>query len=300
MTNNNRLDREFLDRLVRSALEEDIGAGDVTTEALVDPEIEIEASIASREDCRVAGGTVACRCFQIFDPDIEVETQVFDGEEADAGEGILRLRGCAASILTVERTALNFMQRMCGIATLTAKFVNQVAEFNTMILDTRKTTPGLRRLEKYSVVCGGGSNHRQGLFDRVLIKDNHRKLWQGGEPQHLDRAIETARRRFPDVLVEIEVESIEELQVALKARPDWVLLDNMSLAMMRECVARIGGISRSEASGGIELNNIRDVAATGVDAVSLGCLTHSAPAIDLSLEWRRTLTCASTPKEPGK
>jgi len=177
------------------------------------------------------------------------------------------------------------MQRMCGIATLTRSFVDVVKPFGTMILDTRKTTPTLRAFEKYSVLCGGGTNHRFGLYDRVLVKDNHRKLWEGGDPDRLDLAVEAARKAFPDVMVEMEVESIEECKSALRASPEWIMLDNMSCNMMRECVQLCKGISKTEASGGITLGRAREVAETGVDAISLGCLTHSARAVDLSLEW---------------
>lgn len=298
--NSPRIAPETLDRLVRAALDEDIGTGDATTEALVDPGARIEAAIVSRQDCRVAGGIVAEHCFHRFDPGVQVETAIEDGADAAAGTPILRLRGRASTILTVERTALNFMQRMCGIATLTAKFVRQTAEFHTRILDTRKTTPGLRTLEKYSVARGGGENHRFGLFDRILIKDNHRRLWQGGDPRRLDQAVEVARRRFPALSVEIEVETVDELKVALRARPDWVLLDNMPPETMRTCVRLARGISRCEASGGIDLHTVREAAATGVDAISLGCLTHSAPAIDLSLEWSRTLAPSEAVPEPPR
>jgi len=156
---------------------------------------------------------------------------------------------------------------------------------NTLILDTRKTTPTLRAFEKYSVRCGGGTNHRFGLYDRVLVKDNHRRLWEGGDPDRLDLAVAAARKAFPDVMVEMEVESVEECRSALRAAPEWIMLDNMDCAMMRECVDLCRGISLTEASGGITLNRAREVAETGVDAISLGCLTHSARAVDLSLEW---------------
>ncbi len=174
---------------------------------------------------------------------------------------------------------------MCGIATLTSRFVAAVAGYGTLILDTRKTTPGLRPFEKYSVLCGGGHNHRFGLYDRILMKDNHRRLWAGGDPERLDLAVLAARQRFPKLEIEIEVESVAELESALRGAPEWVLLDNMDCATMAECVRLARGISRTEASGGITLERAAEVAATGVDAISLGCLTHSATAIDLALEW---------------
>ena len=267
------------------ALEEDVGPGDATTLALVDPRAVATGEILARQPCRVAGGGVAAAVLRAVDPSVVCETVVADGADVAAGGSILRFRGPAAAILTAERTALNFMQRMCGIATITRRFVEAVRPWGTQILDTRKTTPGLRVFEKYSVLCGGGVNHRFALYDRILMKDNHRRLWAGNDPRRLDLAVHEARRRFPDLVVEVEVEMIEELESALRARPEWVLLDNMSCATMALCVKLARGISRTEASGGITLDRAGEVAATGVDAISLGCLTHSAPAIDLALEW---------------
>lgn len=271
---------------VKAALAEDVGSGDATTLALVDPTAQATGEILAREACRVAGGTVAQSVLQCVDPDLQVEVVAPDGCDVEKGGTILTICGRAASILVAERTALNFMQRMCGIATLTRRFVEAVEGFDTLILDTRKTTPNLRLFEKYAVVCGGGTNHRFGLYDRVLVKDNHRRLWQGGDPDRLDLAVAAARKAYPDLAVEIEVESVAECRSALRGKPEWIMLDNMACDMMRECVALCKGISKTEASGGITLNRAREVAATGVDAISLGCLTHSAPSVDLSLEWR--------------
>ncbi len=270
---------------VEASLREDIGSGDVTTLALVNPEIMATGEILAREPCVVAGVSVACKVLELVDPKLDVEIIVADGGEVDAEDALISIHGSAASILTAERTALNFMQRMCGIATLTRGFVKVVKPYGTMILDTRKTTPNLRAFEKYAVLCGGGVNHRFGLFDRVLVKDNHRELWEGGDPDRLDLAVEAARKAFPGIMVEMEVESIEECNSALRAAPEWIMLDNMSCEMMRECVQLCKGISKTEASGGITLGRAREVAETGVDAISLGCLTHSARAIDLALEW---------------
>ncbi len=271
---------------VKAALQEDIGSGDATTLALVEPNRMATGEILAREACRVAGVSVAAKTLQYVDPTLQVETLLADGTVATPGTVIITIKGSAASILTAERTALNFMQRMCGIATLTNRFVEAVKEYDTMILDTRKTTPNLRLFEKYAVLCGGGVNHRFGLYDRILVKDNHRHLWQGGAPDRLDLAVATARQAFPNLAVEIEVESIAECVSALRGRPEWIMLDNMSCAMMRECVALCRGVALTEASGGITLERAREVAATGVDAISLGCLTHSAPSIDLALEWQ--------------
>lgn len=273
--------------IVQAALAEDLGdAGDVTTRALVDPSILATGEIQARQACRVAGATVAAAVMRAVDPDVVVEILAPDGTDVAKGGVILTFRGRAASILIAERTALNFMQRMCGVATLTSKFVAAVAAYGTLILDTRKTTPNLRLFEKYAVRCGGGTNHRFGLFDRVLMKDNHRRLWKNGDPDRLDLAVEAARKAFPALAVEIEVESIEECTSALRAKPEWIMLDNMDCATMQQCVGLCKGISLTEASGGITLERAQAVAATGVDAISLGCLTHSAGSIDLSLEWR--------------
>ncbi|MDR2849848.1 MAG: carboxylating nicotinate-nucleotide diphosphorylase [Verrucomicrobiota bacterium] len=270
---------------VEAALAEDVGTGDATTLALVDPEVMATGEILAREACRVAGVTVGQSVLRCVDPALQVEVVVPDGRDVAPGGTILTMRGRAASILVAERTALNFMQRMCGIATLTGRFVEAVQAYGTMILDTRKTTPNLRLFEKYAVVCGGGVNHRFGLYDRVLLKDNHRRLWQGGDPDRLDLAVAAARRAYPQLAVEIEVESVAECVSALRGKPEWIMLDNMGCDMMRACVALCRGVSRTEASGGITLARAREVAATGVDAISLGCLTHSAPSVDLSLEW---------------
>ena len=276
---------------VRRALEEDLGAGwcDATSEALVDP-----AAVATGEiypkgtGCVVAGSTVAAAVLRAVDPRVRVRILRPDGSVVGPREPILAFRGKARSILAAERTALNFMQRMCATATLTRRFVDATRKYGTLILDTRKTTPGLRVFEKYAVTCGGGVNHRFGMFDRILMKDNHRRLWRGGDPDALDEAVVAARRKFPKLAVEVEVESLAECASALRAKPEWIMLDNMSCADMRKCVKMCRGISKTEASGGITLDRAREVAATGVTAISLGCLTHSAGAVDLSLEWAAT------------
>lgn len=272
-------------RIIRHALDEDIGTGDVTTLALVDPAAQATGAILTREPCRVAGATIAAAVLKAVDPAAECTIRIPDGHDAPQGATILTFAGRAASILTAERTALNFMQRLCGIATQTARFVEAVKDYHTLILDTRKTTPGLRLLEKYAVRCGGGTNHRFGLYDRVLMKDNHRRLWRDGDPDRLDLAVEAARAKFPGVMVEIEVENFDELRSALRAKPEWIMLDNMDCPSMAKAVQIVAGASKLEASGGITLERARAVAATGVDAISLGCLTHSVRSIDLSLEW---------------
>ena len=236
--------------------------------------------------CVVAGATVAAAVLKAVDKAIKVTILRPDGTQVKPNETILQFSGKARSILAAERTALNFMQRMCATATLTRKFVDATKKWGTLILDTRKTTPGLRVFEKYAVTCGGGTNHRMGMYDRVLMKDNHRRLWKGGNPDELDQAVFAARKAFPKLDVEIEVESIRECESALKAKPEWIMLDNMSIADMKKCVKLCKGISKTEASGGITLDRAKAVAATGVTAISLGCLTHSQGSIDLTLEWK--------------
>ncbi len=281
---------------VRLALDEDLAdvadarrtkRCDATSEALVDAAAVATGEIyAKGTGCVVAGATVAKAVMKAVDPKIKVTILKPDGSVVKPGETILTFRGKARAILAAERTALNFMQRMCATATLTRKFVDATRKYGTLILDTRKTTPGLRVFEKYAVLCGGGTNHRMGMYDRVLMKDNHRRLWKGGNPDELDQAVVAARKKFPKLAVEVEVESLRECASALKAKPEWIMLDNMSVADMKKCVKLCKGISRTEASGGITLDRAKEIAATGVTAISLGCLTHSAGSVDLSLEWK--------------
>lgn len=281
---------------VRLALDEDLASVDqvkgepwcdATSVALVDPKaVAVGEIYAKGKGCIVAGATVARAVLKAVDPKISVKILKADGSAVKPGEPILVFKGKARSILAAERTALNFMQRMCATATLTRAFVDAVKRYGTLILDTRKTTPGLRVFEKYAVTCGGGTNHRMGMYDRVLMKDNHRRLWRGGNPDELDKAVEAARARFPKLAVEVEVESLRECASALKAKPEWIMLDNMTVADMKKCVKLCKGISKTEASGGITLDRAKEVAATGVTAISLGCLTHSAGSVDLSLEWK--------------
>ena len=270
--------------LIGRALKEDVGTGDITSIALVSKGVSAEAVVISRGRYVVSGTTVARGVFRQVDGALKCRIELADGDIVRNGTVIMRVTGKVRSILTAERTALNFLQRMTGIATMTSLFVNEVKPHSVTILDTRKTTPSLRSLEKYAVLCGGGSNHRMGLYDRVLIKDNHRKIWTTGASRGLAEAVIVARRKFPGTEIEIEVESLDDLKSVLNAKPDWILLDNMTPKQMKECARACAGRIRLEASGGITMKNIRAVAATGVDAVSLGCLTHSAPAADLSLE----------------
>ena len=270
--------------LIRLALREDVGPGDATTLALVPPGTRARARIIARHPCVICGGWIALEVFRAVDPRIRGRTRLADGARAEAEAVVLELSGPARGLLAAERTALNFLQRLSGIATLTHRFV-EAAGGRAVVLDTRKTAPGWRALEKYAVRCGGGVNHRAGLYDRILIKDNHRAFWQGRERRSLAQAVQVARARRPDLPIEIEVDSKREFLDALEGRPDWILLDNMTLAQLRQCVRIGAGRTKLEASGGITLRTARAVAATGVDALSVGALTHSAPAVDLSMEF---------------
>jgi len=277
--------------LIQTALEEDGAARDVTTLSLVDPQARVTADILARHACRVAGTDVAAQVFTTLDASLEISIAIPDGKDAAADDVVLTITGAAASILSAERVALNFMQRMTGIATATKSYVEAVAGTGCVILDTRKTLPGFRELDKYAVRCGGGTNHRMGLSDMALIKDNHRALWasHSNAATHLDFAVAETRRKFPGIPVEVEVETFDELHSALSASPppEWIMLDNMPPAMMREAVAIVAGRCKIEASGGINFATVREVAETGVDAISIGALTHSVKAADLSLEIRK-------------
>lgn len=268
--------------LIRRALREDLGTkGDITSRALIAADRVMTAVVVARHACVVSGSDIAAQVFRALDPGVRIRVSVPDGCRVRKDAPVMRITGKARAILAGERTALNFLQRLTGIASLTARFVEQVKPYGTRILDTRKTTPTWRMIEKYAVRCGGGTNHRMGLYDQVLIKDNHRRLWGARD---LAEAVLMARRRCPGVPVEVEVETEAELERALAAGPDWILLDNMNPLRLRRCVRLCRGRCPLEASGGIMLANVKAVAATGVQAISLGCLTHSAPAADLSLE----------------
>lgn len=262
------------------ALEEDIGPLDITTSTLVSEKIEAKGLIIAKEDLVLAGLKVASECFRILDPDIKFRERFKDGESVEKGKIIAEIAGKAQAILMAERVALNFLQRLSGVATLTSKYIERVRGLKVKIVDTRKTTPGLRALEKYAVRMGGGFNHRFGLYDAVLIKDNHIAL-SGG----IKRAVEKVRKSMPHTAkIEVETKSLEEVKEALQTKIDIIMLDNMDLEMMRKAVKLINGRTLIEASGNINLDNVRDIAETGVDLISVGTLTHSAPAVDISLE----------------
>jgi len=269
--------------LVRRALEEDLGrAGDLTSDAILPPDLLAEAAVVARKAGRIAGLEAATSAFRILDPKVQVELRSADGRDAAAGEVLALVRGPARSILSAERTALNLLGRLCGVATTTRDLVALVASHGTRIVCTRKTTPGLRALEKYAVRAGGGSNHRFGLDDAVLIKDNHVALAGGIRP-----AVERARAYVGHLVkIEVEVDSLEQLGEALDLKVDVVLLDNMSLDTLREAVRMAKGKTLTEASGGITPQTAPAVAATGVDMISVGWLTHSSPALDVALDIR--------------
>ncbi len=266
---------------VDRALAEDVGDGDVTTEATVPADTRARALITQKAAGVVFGLEVAEETFRSLDPGIRIDRLVAEGEWRDDGP-VLELEGSARAILTGERTALNFLQRLSGIATLTARYVKAVEGTGARILDTRKTTPGLRALEKAAVAAGGGTNHRAGLYDAILIKENHAAIAGG-----VGEAVRDARARFPELPLEVECRTLEEVDDALAAgrgvRDVQILLDNMSVDQLGAAVQRVGGRATLEASGGVTLETVRDVARTGVDFISVGALTHSAPALDLSL-----------------
>ena len=268
--------------LIMHALEEDLGPErlDATTVALAS-EAQGTAQLRTREPCRVAGVELAREVFHHVDEQVAVEIVLPDGSDAQPGDTLLTVSGKVTSILTAERTALNFLQRLCGVATLTRRFVEAVNRPEMALLDTRKTTPGWRALEKAAVVCGGGVNHRMGLYDAIMIKDNHVALWGGGS---IADAVRAARATFPALKIEVEVDTLEQLEAVLPAKPDWVLLDNMTPETLKKAVKLCDGRCQTEASGGITLETIGAIAATGVDAVSVGALTHAAAAIDLGLD----------------
>jgi nicotinate-nucleotide pyrophosphorylase (carboxylating) len=269
------------------ALREDLGdiGVDVTTESLVPKEAWAEAHLVAREPCVISGVEVAKEVFKQVNAELEVEILVEDGAVVEPMTTVMSIKGSAKSILTAERTALNFMQRMCGVATITAEYFKAADNPDVDLLCTRKTTPLLRPFEKYAVRCGGGVNHRYGLFDAVLIKDNHLASWERTHGIGVGEAVAAARAKYPDLKIEVEVDTIEQLKESLETKPDWVLLDNMPPPVLRECVALCKDICRTEASGGINLNTIGEIAKTGVDAISVGALTHSAPSIDLALDF---------------
>jgi nicotinate-nucleotide pyrophosphorylase (carboxylating) len=275
-------------RLVELALQEDVGAGDLTSQAVIPEALAGRGVFVARAPGVLAGLPAAALVFATLDPRVQFEPLLSDGDAVQPGSRLARVAGPMRSVLSGERTALNFLQRLSGIATQTRRYVEAVAGLRCQVLDTRKTLPGWRLLEKYAVRCGGGHNHRMGLFDGVLIKDNHLRALGLGKKE-IRTAVEAARRLHgPAVPVEIEVDDLAELDEALRCGPDIVLLDNMPPEAMREAVRRRDAVAprvRLEASGGVTLATMRAIAETGVDRVSVGALTHSAPALDIALDY---------------
>jgi len=276
------MDRNLLQGMIKSFLAEDIGRGDLTSESIFTDTDAGGARLVARQQCVVAGaGTVAAEVFRVQNPAIETIDPVADGTAVGPGAVLLTVRGPVVDLLKAERVALNLLQRLSGIATQTARFVEQVRGHRARITDTRKTTPGLRMLEKYAVMAGGGSNHRFNLTDGVLIKDNH--IAACGS---ITEAVARVRAKVPHTIrIEVETENIEQVRECLACRVDIIMLDNMGIEAMQEAVACIGGRALVEASGGVNLATVAAIAATGVDIISIGALTHSAPACDIGMDW---------------
>ncbi|WP_321306960.1 carboxylating nicotinate-nucleotide diphosphorylase [Marinifilum fragile] len=272
------LNIQELEYIIEHAFREDIGDGDITTNNLIPENSVAKASMTAKADGVIAGLLIAEKVFKKLDPNLIWKPLVKDGDTIEKGQMIVEMQGSFRALLTGERLALNLMQRMSGIASETAKYVAEVKHTNVQILDTRKTVPGLRTLDKYSVKTGGGTNHRIGLYDLVMIKDNHIKVAGGIAP-----AVEQIRKSIPNhIKVEVETTNIEEVQEALSAGADIIMLDNMSNEAMTEAVQLVNGKAKTEASGNMNLKRLKGVAETGVDFISIGALTHSVKALDIS------------------
>jgi nicotinate-nucleotide pyrophosphorylase (carboxylating) len=270
--------QSIIEEIVRRAVEEELGTGDVTTKAIVPSGTKATAEMIAKEDFVLAGMDVVRETFRCIDPALRLTVRAEDGERVEKGRAFVRIEGEAASILKGERTALNFLQHLSGVATLTASFVDRVAGLPVHIMDTRKTLPGLRLLEKYAVRTGGGTNHRTGLYDAVLIKDNHIAVAGG-----IAAAVQRVRKQW-ERPIEVEVTDLREVEEALSVHADILLLDNMDLATLRAAVEFVRHRAKTEASGNVSLENVRAVAETGVDRISIGALTHSVRAVDISLK----------------
>jgi len=273
-------------RAVRAALAEDLGPGDATTLATVPKNARSGALMRAREPLVVAGLAFGALAFQSLSPQVVIRKAVRDGQRVKAGQTLLEISGPSRALLSAERVALNFVQRLSGVATATAQFVNAVKGTRARILDTRKTTPGWRRFEKYAVACGGGKNHRLGLFDMVLIKDNHLVALQDEMPNAIAAAVARARKAFPGLKVEVEADTLAQVAQAAEAGADIILLDNMTPGELRQAVKIVSGRAQTEASGGVNLKTVRVIAMSGVDFISVGAITHSARAVDIGLDFK--------------
>lgn len=271
--------------LIDMALREDIGSGDATSIAVAEAGRLTKGMIRSREEAVICGGKVVREVFHRVDKSIEVELRVADGERVEQGACVVSLTGPARSILTAERTALNFLQRLSGIATTTQRYVQAASEGGAQILDTRKTTPGWRPLEKYAVRMGGGTNHRFGLYDQIMIKDNHLAFLEAKVATSISVGVARCHEQFPGLRVEVEADNLEQVDDAVKAGADIILLDNMPDAQMAEAVRRVDGRAKLEASGGITLERVSSISKLGVDYISVGALTHSVTSVDLGLDF---------------
>ena len=273
------LDWEEVDKILVNALREDIGTGDVTTDSICPPEEVSKAEIRIKEKGVVAGALIAERVFRKLSPEAEIKINIGDGERVAPGDVVLDISAPTRTILSGERLALNILQRLSGISTETSKYVDECGGFKAKILDTRKTAPGLRVLDKYAVLAGGGQNHRFGLFDGVLIKDNHIKSADG-----ITKALRIIRDKYGDKFkIEVETSNLAQVREALDSGADIIMLDNMSIEEMTEAVSIIGGNALVEASGGVTLQTVRGIAGTGVDYISVGYVTHSPKALDIAL-----------------
>ena len=279
------LPQELIVRHVHAALAEDVGSGDVTTLATVPEDATARAAMMAREELVVCGLAFAEAAFKEVSPEVRVQFFTQDGRRLTSQEKLLEVSGPARALLTGERVALNFVQRLSGVATAAARFAEAVRGTNAVILDTRKTTPGWRELEKYAVRCGGARNHRVGLWDMVLIKDNHLAALRDAPPNAIAAAVRRAREKYPALQVEVEADTLAQVAQAADAGADIILLDNMTLEQLRECVPIVGGRAKTEASGGVNLQTVRGIAETGVDFISVGAMTHSARAVDIGLDF---------------
>ncbi len=273
------MDWDKIDSIIKNALNEDVGSSDITTDTIFPSDATCEARIIAKEKGIIAGIPIAKRVFQKLDPEVSFSQNSNDGDRVTPGQEILRIKATVRAVLTGERLALNLLQRMSGIATATSLYVDAVKGSKTKILDTRKTAPGLRVLDKYAVLAGGARNHRFGLYDLVLIKDNHINFAGG-----ISNAVQIVRSKYQDEFkIEVETSTLDEVKEALSAGADIIMLDNMNISMMKEAVKMIKGRALTEASGGITLSTITDIAETGVDYISVGAITHSSSALDISL-----------------
>ena len=272
---------------VKAALAEDLGPGDVTTLATVPAKAHSVALMRAREPLTVAGLAFVETAFKLLSKKVKIQRVAQDGRRVKAGTTLLKISGPSRALLSAERVALNFVQRLSGVATATAQYTDLIADTPAKILDTRKTTPGLRRFEKYAVKCGGGRNLRIGLYDMVLIKDNHLVALHDAKPNAIAAAVTRARAKFPKLKVEVEADTLEQVAQAADAGADIILLDNMPPAILRKAVKMVRGRAKTEASGGVNLKTVRAIAESGVDLISVGAITHSARAVDIGLDFVR-------------